>query len=171
MSTTTVPVKVSKTPAEPGALSGFPEIEKLLNKIEKRAFELFANRGFDFGRELDDWLTAERELAFVPPAELTETESEYKVEIAAPGIPADKLQVDVLPSCIIVEGAAGEKKEEKKGNVIFSEFKNQKLFRKFELPAKIDAGSVKANLENGVLRIVASKAAAETPKRISVAAA
>ncbi len=171
MSTPTVPVKVSKTPVEAGSCAAFPEIEKLLRGIEKRAFELFAKRGFSLGRDLDDWLAAEREVAFVPPAELTESEAEYQVEVAVPGIPADKLQVDVLPGCIIVEGAAEEKREEKKENVVFSEFSNRKLFRKFELAAKIDAGSVKATLDKGVLRIVAKKAEVEAPKRISVAAA
>ncbi len=166
MSTTTVPVTVNKAPAE----TAFPEIDKLLGRIEKRAFELFANRGFRFGRDLDDWLTAERELAFVPAAELTESETEYKVEVAAPGIPAGNLQVDALPSCIIVEGTVEEKKETREDKVLFSDFSKRKLFRKFELAAKIDTSAVQATLDNGVLRIWARKAAAEAPKRIAVAA-
>lgn len=166
MATSTVPVKVSKSPEAGGA---FPEIDKLIERIEKRAFELFTNRGFGFGRQLEDWLNAERELAFVPPAELTETETGYRIEVASPGIPAAQLQVDALPNCVIVEGAAQEKKEETKKNVVFSEFSGRKLFRKFELPVKIEPESVNASLDNGVLTITAKKAAMEAPKRVAVA--
>lgn len=165
---TKVPVRAA---AEVRGLAAFPEIEKLLYRIEKRAFELFSNRGCSLGRELDDWLTAEREMAFVPPAELTETETDFRIGVAVPGVPASRLQVDVLETCIAVEAAAAEQKEEKKGNTIFSDFSDRKLFRKFELPAKIDPGAVTANLENGMLHITAKKAATEAPKRIQVAAA
>lgn len=37
-------------------------------QIEQRAYEIFAARGGDPGRELDDWLQAERELREQSPA-------------------------------------------------------------------------------------------------------
>lgn len=162
-----VPVKrVEKA----GAGAFLPQIEKLLERIEKRAYDLFAKRGFEIGHDLEDWLTAEREIVNIPAAEMKETDTEFKLEITVPGIPPDKLQVNVLPDSIVVEGEAEEKKEETKENVLFSEFKSRKLFRKFELPAKIDVSKVTANADNGVLRVVAKKAEAEVPRRISVAA-
>jgi hypothetical protein len=35
--------------------------------IEKRAYELASNRGFEPGREIEDWLQAEREVEAGPP--------------------------------------------------------------------------------------------------------
>lgn len=155
MKTTAVPVKAVRNPPEGGVLAAFPEIGKLVHDIEQRAFERFASRGYGFGHDLDDWLAAESEVAVVPAAELVETESEYKVDVALPGIPADKLQVDVTPGCIVVEG----------------ETSGRKLFRKFEFSAPIDVDKVTARLARGMLHVTAGKAAPELPKRVKVAVA
>ena len=36
--------------------------ELLLEQIRRRAYELYEERGFEVGHELDDWLTAEAEI-------------------------------------------------------------------------------------------------------------
>lgn len=38
-------------------------MDKLLEQIRQRAHEIFLDRGADHGRDMDDWLQAEREIA------------------------------------------------------------------------------------------------------------
>jgi Protein of unknown function (DUF2934) len=46
-----------ESPIAPTMRSGVPE-----NDIARRAFELYCDRGRQDGHDIDDWLTAEREL-------------------------------------------------------------------------------------------------------------
>jgi len=38
-------------------------MDKLLERTKQRAFEIYLRRGADHGRDMDDWLQAEREVA------------------------------------------------------------------------------------------------------------
>ena len=38
-------------------------MDKLLEQTKRRAFEIYLARGADHGRDMDDWLQAEREVA------------------------------------------------------------------------------------------------------------
>jgi hypothetical protein len=38
-------------------------MDKLLERTKRRAFEIYLARGADHGRDMDDWLQAEREVA------------------------------------------------------------------------------------------------------------
>ena len=48
-----------KVPKKPKEKAG-QEIETLHEMIEKKAFEIYEKRGKEPGRDLDDWLEAER---------------------------------------------------------------------------------------------------------------
>ncbi len=50
------------TPRDNAALS--PELH---SRIAARAYELASRRGFGPGREIEDWLEAERQIVFGPP--------------------------------------------------------------------------------------------------------
>lgn len=54
-------------------------MNEVFNDISKRAFEIFERNGRVFGRELDDWLQAERE--FLQPVHLHLAESGESVGI------------------------------------------------------------------------------------------
>ena len=66
------------------------EVQRAVDSICRRAYEFAAERGFAVGHDLDDWLKAEDELFFVPASELTETESEYTLNVAVSGFKPDK---------------------------------------------------------------------------------
>lgn len=52
------PARLSIGMAAPAAFSALPDRDE---KIRYRAYELYTQRGYEPGRELDDWLQAERE--------------------------------------------------------------------------------------------------------------
>jgi HSP20 family protein len=160
-------------PGESGPLSLFQSIENLFDQVQRRAFDLFEQRGGVPGRDLEDWLRAEHELLFEPAAELIEENKQFRMRIAVPGLEAKELEITATPESIIVQGESANRREQKKGDVRFSEFNEKKLFRRFELPDRIDVERVAASLDKGMLQITAAKAALpkEKEKRIAVAAA
>jgi len=135
----------------------FAEIAKRIEAIRRRAFDFFEKRGGEPGHELEDWLKAERELLGWPAAELKEKDAEYEVQITLPGFEAKDVEVTATPSEIIVHAATKEEKKTEKGNVLWTEFGSNDVYRRFEVPKPIDTGKVAANLENGLLRISAPK--------------
>lgn len=159
----------SINPLEASSRSIFREMDKVMEQIRERAFQLFEQRSSRPDQSLSDWFNAEREMLNLPPAELSETESEFRIKAAVPGIDAKQIKVDALPDAIVIEGETKQSKEEKKGDVLFSEFTGQKMFRRFALPAKINPDNVTAKVEHGMLEIVAKKAETALAKRVAVA--
>lgn len=146
-------------PAEPKSPSLLKEIDALLDRVRQRAFELFEQRAGAGGNEVDDWLNAQAQLLAHAPAELVERKKNFEIAIAVPGFTAAQLNIAVLPDSITVLGKAENKKELKHATVYFSELTQRDLLRRFDLPAQIEPAQVHASLEDGVLKIVARKAA------------
>ena len=60
----------------------------------RRAYEIFSGNGGIFGKDIEDWLQAERELVWKPAIELEEKENEFLLQVAAPGI--DPKDIDIV---------------------------------------------------------------------------
>jgi HSP20 family molecular chaperone IbpA len=132
------------------------------DEIRQRAYYLYLKKGCQEGHELEDWLRAEHEVLCFPPSELAETKDEYRIKVGVPGFDDYTLQIDVLPHSITVEATA-EKMEVPNDELIhFSEFGDKKLLRQFDLPTCIDPDGITATVDEGILRIVAKKAAVAT---------
>lgn len=148
----------------------FEEVDKRLQDVRQRAFELFQNRGCEIGHALEDWLTAEHEVMGWPAAEMTETDGKYEVDLTLPGFDAEQVQVTATPSEIIVHAQyKPEKKEE--GKVLWSEFGTNDVYRRFETPQPIDVDQTCASLDKGMLHVYAVKAPVAKPEPIVAAAA
>jgi HSP20 family protein len=131
----------------------------LQDKIRRRAYYVFRQKGCRPGHELEDWEEAERELVCRPPSELVETNDEVRIRAVVPGFSARALAVDVLPNSITIEGQVKYAEHAGEERVHFTEFGEKPLMRQFDLPARIDPNEVTATLEDGVLQITAKKAA------------
>jgi len=133
------------------------ELRNLLDATQRRAFDLFNQRGAWPGAELDDWLRAEREMMWSPQSELIEDDKEIRIQVAAPGLDVRQIHVTALPQSIIVKGETRHKHEGGGGAIQFCEFSEKNLFRRFELNGPIDVDRVTATLDNGMLHIVAPR--------------
>jgi len=101
MAGSTVPVKPVK---KLGSL--WDEITEINRQLAKRAFEVFADRGWLVGHDLDDWLQAEREFLWRPCAELTETDEAVRASFALAGLtPKD---VEILARLTRIEASLAE---------------------------------------------------------------
>ena len=163
-------VTVQKVRQPEAAPSLFQSMDKLFEDVRQRAFALFQQRGALDGWDLDDWFKAEQDLVLTPASELVETDKEFQMKIVVPALEAKDIQISALPDAIIVRGEAMQKEEKKEGKVHFSELREKKLFRRFQMPAGVDVEQVKATLDNGILRITAPKAPTAVERRIPVAA-
>jgi len=133
------------------------EIAKRFKDVERRAFELFEKRRGEAGDALDDWLKAEHELFGWPLAEMSEHTDGYLLQVRLPGLDAKHIHVTVAPQEIIVHSAPGREKPVRSAAVLWSEFEDPRLCRRFELPGPIDTARVSTKLENGLLTVLIPK--------------
>lgn len=146
--------KVSST--EDRSLPVFDEIDELFDRIRERAYERFQVRGIG-GRELDDWLEAEREVCW-PATELVEEDDEFEVKIALAGFKPGDIELTATPRELIVKAEHEYDKADEDEKVHFSEFRHSTVYRRIALPADIEVKKVKAEFEHGLLSIEAPKA-------------
>jgi HSP20 family molecular chaperone IbpA len=140
----------------------FQKVDELLQRIQGRAFELFEGRGFIDGHDIADWVAAEREFCW-PATELVEQEKNYALSVALPGFEPAQITVTATPHELIVHASAKTERTQepakKHQKVLWSEFRSNDVFRRVELSEPIDLDKVSATLSQGLLKIVAEKAA------------
>ncbi|MEO8051996.1 MAG: Hsp20/alpha crystallin family protein [Acidobacteriota bacterium] len=145
-----------------GIVSGLKIPQDRVELVRQRAFDLFERRGRQDGKEIDDWIQAERELFWVPPAELAETDKEVEINVAMPGFDPKEVQVSALPGEILVQGNQEMHSRKKEKGLLYSEFEEKALYRRFEISQPIDIDRITANIENGMLTIKAPKKAPQS---------
>jgi HSP20 family protein len=147
------------------------ELQKMEDRVMKRAYDIFRGNGSIFGNDLDNWLTAERELVWKPAIELTEKNNQFEIKVAVAGIDPKDINVEVTPDDLLVKGETKTEKTEEKGQVHTSEFQAGSLFRSVHLPKKIDPNKVTAEIKNGLLTIIAPVAEEAKARKVNVHAA
>jgi HSP20 family protein len=150
-----------------GSLLG--ELEAMQEQIMRRAHDIFSSRGGTWGRALDDWLTAERETVWRPAVELCEKDKEFTLEAAVAGVHPDELEVRVTPEAIQLMANTAHGHPAATGTVHLCEFQPGHLFRQIAFPQPIDPDTVKAELDNGLLRVTAAIAAPREARKVEVA--
>lgn len=56
-------------------------------QIEKRAYEFYCERGYEHGRDIDDWVRAEQELSASPRTGSLNTEDQSRISAQPPATP------------------------------------------------------------------------------------
>jgi HSP20 family protein len=158
-----VPIRKSK--------SIFDEVERMQDRIMRRAYDIFTSNGSPFGRDFEDWMQAERELVWKPAVELTEKDDEFRLELAAPGIDPKNIDIEVTPEDILIRADVHHEHRKEEGEVYICEFAHGNLFRSVHLPKKIEPEKVKAEFKNGLLTLNAPVAAEARAKKVTVEAA
>ncbi len=103
-----VPVKAVK---KLGLL--FDEWTEIKRQLAKGAFELFEDRGWLVGHDIDNWLQAERELLWRPCAELTETGEAIQATFALAGLVPKDVEVMAEPVGCLVPCGRGDMLEKR----------------------------------------------------------
>ena len=103
----------------------------------------------------NDWMI--RANATAPAINVFETEKEYKVELAAPGMTKEdfNVHIDEENNLVISMEKKTENKEEdkKEGRYLRREFSYSKFQQTMILPDDVDKDKISAQVENGVLNV------------------
>jgi HSP20 family protein len=106
--------------------------------------------------------------ATAPAINVIESEKDYKVEVAAPGMTKDdfNIRIDEDNNLVISMEKKAENKDEKKdGRYLRREFSYTKFQQTMILPDNVDKEKISAQVENGVLAIDLPKLSEEDIKK------
>jgi HSP20 family protein len=106
--------------------------------------------------------------AWVPVLDVWETESDVVYAFDLPGIPEEKISIEVKDETLTVSGER-EKTEEMSENGFYRfERRYGSFARAVGLPQGVDADRIAARYENGVLEVRVPKPEAQKPRRIEL---
>jgi HSP20 family protein len=125
--------------------------------IRQKAYELFLLRGDDPGNAIDDWYAAERTILGLAPTEVTENDGAYVVDLTLPGFDAGDVEVMANENEVIVRAEAKEETKGRDSNIVWREFGERAVYRRFTLPTPVSTERISANLADGVLHVHAPK--------------
>lgn len=105
-----------------------------------------------------------------PAVNVEETDKEYLIEVAAPGLEKDDMKVAVDNGVLTISSEKKMENEEKKENYLRREFGHTSFSRSFSLPEEVDAEKISAKHKNGVLFVNLPKAEVKvnTQKEIKI---
>jgi len=148
----------------------FDELRTMQDRIMHRAYDIFEANGRSVGRDLENWLDAERQLVWKPAIELSEKDHEFHLSIAVPGVDPKTIDIEVTEDYLLVKAEVRHEHKTDKGKVHTCEFESGNLFRSVRFPRKVDTSKVKAEFRNGMLCFTAEVAEEAKARRIEVKA-
>jgi HSP20 family protein len=106
-----------------------------------------------------------------PGANILESPEAFELELAAPGMNKDDFKIHLENNILTVSAEMEDEKREEGKNYTRKEFYYGSFSRSFTLPKIIDLEKIKADYENGVLKVVLPKkeeARLEVKKEIKI---
>ena len=120
------------------------------------------NRMFTMGGGQDD--VSAKSGDWVPAVDIAEDENAYTIHADVPGVKPEDVEVELEHGVLTLKGKRDEtKKEEGEGYKRVERVSGQ-FYRRFTLPDTVDAESISAKTEHGVLEIVIPKQPKPEPK-------
>ena len=123
---------------------------------------------FDNERFFDsDWFKKQS----VPAVNVKETEKNFEIEVAAPGLSKKDFKITVDNGVLTISSEKKEEKEQKEKDYTRKEFSYSSFSRSFTLPENVNEDDMKANYEDGLLKLSIAKkviAQAKAKKAIEV---
>ena len=117
----------------------------------------------------DELLTKEY-AQFVPAVNLSEEETQYCVDLSAPGFDKNDFKIEVHERILTVSGKQETQIEAKQKTFSQKEFNYGSFQRSFSLPEGINEETIDAKYENGILKVILPKKeeSKKTAKEIKV---
>ena len=144
--------------------SGYVVRSEVVAAIGARAYQLYEQRGCVAGKELDDWLQAEREVLFHPHVEVSENDESFRMTISTPGFVAKEVGVVAFPRELLVEAKTELQIELRQGRL-----EPREICQRILLHAPIAPEEVTARIDEGSLTIVAPKSMQREQSRFAAA--
>lgn len=105
---------------------------------------------------------------FEPHSNIKETDKEYKVELAVPGLEKEDIKLTIKKNMLIVSSDKKQENTEEDKGYFRKEFNYSKFEQRYKLPIEIKKEDIKANYKNGILYINIPKSEVEEDKFIEI---
>jgi HSP20 family molecular chaperone IbpA len=105
--------------------------------------------------------------AFLPTADIFETEDALAVVLEMPGVDRNNIDVNVDNGVLTIEGRIEFNKYEGL-QPIYSEYNIGPFRRSFRISSQVDQDKIKAEMRDGVITLTLPKAEEAKPRRIEV---
>ena len=124
---------------------------KVNNPISK-SFDGFMKELFnEFPSNLSK--TVREDVLFFPPVNIVDKTDSYQLELAAPGFEKAYFNVKLENNLLTISTEKKDEKSEATDKMIRKEFGYKSFKRSFTIDEKIDATSISAKYENGILKL------------------
>lgn len=126
------------------------------------------SRGFNdvFESVFNDTFMSDRMISRVPAVNVSETDTEYHIELAAPGLKKEDFKVDLTENVLTISAEKKTEQTESDKKYNKREYSYSSFVRSFALPDSINDEHIEAEYNDGVLRIAVEKMEeSKTPSR------
>ncbi len=110
-----------------------------------------------FTRDLFNWPSNSSTGTSIPKVNIYETDNEFHVEMAAPGMTKDDFKVELDNNMLTISSQKETKDEEDNKNYQRREYSFQSFVRTFHLPDSAEAEKINAKYADGILNLVIPK--------------
>lgn len=101
----------------------------------------------------------------IPSVNIKETENEFEVDMAAPGMVKDDFKIELKNNVLTISSEKqSESQTTERKNITRREFSYQSFSRSFNLPVFVETDQITAKYENGILRVNIPKKEEARPK-------
>ena len=108
--------------------------------------------------------------SFVPAVDIYEDEHKLVLKLEVPGVKQNDLDIQIENQTLTIKGQRKFESDEKEENFHRIERRFGSFVRSFTLPNTVDAGSISARYDAGVLQVQLSKKEAAKPRQIKIEA-
>jgi len=131
------------------------------------------NPNMDLFGDMDDWFHMPNMLnksmkAFVPAMDVYETDKAVVVETPLAGVKPEEVNVSVEKGVLTISGDSKKEHEVDEKNYYRKEMRSGSFFRQVTLPAAVVEDKVKAEFEDGILKITCPKSGSAKSKKVSI---
>ena len=137
----------------------FRDLITLREKMNRIFEDAFAARGEEKDLMASTW---------TPSVDIYETEHALILNAEIPGIDEKDIEIKIENNTLTVKGERKFEKETKEENYHRIERAYGSFYRSFTIPRSVDHDNIKAEHENGVLRITMPKKPELKPKKVKV---
>ncbi|MGW5479363.1 Hsp20/alpha crystallin family protein [Streptomyces sp. NPDC004008] len=104
--------------------------------------------------------------AWIPSADVTESDDAFHVEIELPGVKANDIGIEANGQELVVSGEIKDK--ERKGVLRRSTRRTGSFEYRLQLPGEVDTDKITAEMKDGVLTVAVPKAEVAKPRHIEI---
>lgn len=104
-----------------------------------------------------NWRNDMNEGLIVPKVNIEETDGEFLVEMAAPGMKKDDFNIELDNDILVIWAEQEKNRKENNNHYTRKEFSYGSFRRSFHLPNSVEVDKIKAKYDNGVLKLMIPK--------------